>query len=329
MEAVTTAPKPLVHLHAPKGLSSTNALTEAAKAFARAAKADRTLKAYAADWRTFTAWCGVHSYSGLPAAPTTVALYLTARATEGRKVSTIARALAAISQVHRATGHPSPRSDAAVQQVFNGIKRTLGTAPRQRAPLLPAQLLEVFAALPSSLIGARDRAMLAIGFAGAFRRSELVTLNVSDVIFTAEGAEIVIRRSKTDQEGAGRKVGIPFGAHPESCPVRSLKVWLGQGRVESGPLFREVTRHGRVSTTPLCGRSIAKIIKRRVEQAGMDPEKFSGHSLRAGLVTAAAKSRKTVESIMRQTGHRSVAMVHMYIRDAQLFDDNAASGIGL
>jgi integrase len=194
--------------------------------------------------------------------------------------------------------------------------------------LLPADLRVVIESLPAGLIGIRDRALLTLGFAGAFRRSELIALDVADLTFTPEGMEVLIRRSKTDQEAHGRKLGIPCGAHPETCPVRCTRAWLELSGIGEGAVFREVTRHGRLGNR-LCGRSIAKIIKRRVEQAGLDPAKFSGHSLRAGLVTAAARARKSIESIQKQTGHRSVAMVMRYVRDAGLFDDNASAGLGL
>ncbi len=303
------------------------ALVASAKLFASAARAKRTVKAYRADWEAFAEWCEANGLPALPAAPATVALYLAARATQGRKVATITRELAAISQAHKAAGLPSPRTDAAVREVLAGIRRTLGVAQTRKAPLLPGLLRDIFAALPTGLLGNRDRALLALGFAGGFRRSELAALDVADLNFTAEGLEVILRRSKTDQEGAGRKIGIPVGTHPEGCPVRALRAWLDAAAITEGPLFRAVTRHGRVGGARLNERSIAKIVKRNVKRAGLDPTTFSGHSLRAGLVTAAAKARKTVESIMRQTGHRSVAMVHRYIRDAALFDDNAARGL--
>ncbi|MHB1846945.1 MAG: site-specific integrase [Deltaproteobacteria bacterium] len=221
---------------------------------------------------------------------------------------------------------PSPRGKVAVQEVLKGIRRSLGVAQTQKAPLLPGQLREVVAALPDGLLGLRDRALLLIGFAGAFRRSELVGIDLADLLFDEEGLTVTLRRSKTDQEGAGRKIGIPFGRR-ETCPVEAVKAWIEAARIESGPIFREVNRHGRVSAARLSGRSVARIVKRSVERVGIDPSQFAGHSLRAGLVTAAAKAHKSIAAIQKQTGHRSVAMVQRYIRNADLFDDNASDGL--
>jgi integrase len=304
-------------------------VVNAARDFAKASRSARTLQVYRAAWQTFTAWCEAHGLASLPAVPETVALYLSARANEGRKPATVALDLAAISQAHKVAGHTSSRGAACVREVFAGIRRTLGAAQRRVAPLLPGDLRAVSSALPAGLLGLRDRALLLLGFAGAFRRSELAALEVSDLAFTADGLEALIRRSKTDQEGAGRKIGIPFGSDPSTCPVRVVKAWLEAAKLEAGPVFREVTRHGHVEGAPLTGRSIARIVKRSAEAAGLDPARFSGHSLRAGLATAAAKAGKSTHAIMRQTGHRSANMVARYVREASLFEDNAASGIGL
>jgi integrase len=222
-----------------------------------------------------------------------------------------------------------PGESKAVKQVMAGIRRQLGCAQRRVAPLLPGQLRTIFAALPSRLLGVRDRAVFLLGFAGAFRRSELAALEVGDLAFTAEGLEVTLRRSKTDQEGKGEKKGIPFGSDPATCPVRAVKAWLEAAGAEVGPLFREVNRHGRVSASALTGQSVALVVKRGVQAAGLDARAFSGHSLRAGLVTAAARGGKRTETIMRQTGHRSANTVARYVREASLFDDNAAAGIGL
>ena len=210
-----------------------------------------------------------------------------------------------------------------------GIRRTHGTAQRRVAPMLPGQLRAVSAALPAGLLGLRDRALLLLGFAGALRRSNLAALAVEDLAFTADGLEVTLRRSKTDQEGAGFKVGVPFGSDPATCPVRAVKAWLEAAQLTAGPLFREVTRHGHVEAAALAGGSIARIVKRSAEAAGLNSATFSGHSLRAGLATAAAKAGKSTHAIMRQTGHKSADMVARYVREASLFSDNAAAGIGL
>jgi len=185
-------------------------------------------------------------------------------------------------------------------------------------------MLEV---LPQTLAGSRDRALLLVGFSGAFRRSELVGLEIRDVAFTTDGVEVTLRRSKTDQEGRGRLVALPYSGAPEVCPVRALRAWLEAAAIVDGPVFREVTRHGRVESAPLTGRSVSRIVKRSGVSAGLEASSFSGHSLRAGFVTQAKLKRKDEASIMRQTGHRSVAMVRKYDRRADLWRDNAAAGL--
>jgi integrase len=176
---------------------------------------------------------------------------------------------------------------------------------------------------------ARDRALLCLGFASGCRRSELVALDLADLSFGDDGLEIVIRRSKTDQEGLSRKVGIPFGGRPRTCPVRAVRDWIDLSLLTEGPLFRPVNRFGKILPRRLTDQSVALIVKRWALEAGFDPALFAGHSLRSGLAMAAAKAGKSERSIMKQTGHRSVTVVRRYIRDAELFDDNAAAGIGL
>jgi integrase len=304
-------------------------LVAAASALASKSKAPRTQTAYRSDWANFTGWCSSTGLAPLPAAPEAVALYITARAAEGRKVSTICRELVAISQAHKVAGHTSPTSDAKVSAVLKGLKREKGTAPNQKAPVMVEELRRMVEALPVDSLGVRDRALLTMGFAGAFRRSELVALNVADLDFTADGLVVMLRRSKTDQAGAGRKVGIPYGGNPSSCPVRSLRRWLDLAGIVEGPVFRGIDRAGGVLPDRLSDLGVARAVKRAAASVGLDPTRFSGHSLRAGLATSAAKAGKSLMAIKRQTGHRSDRMVQQYIRTATLFDDNAAGGIGL
>jgi integrase len=216
-----------------------------------------------------------------------------------------------------------------VRATLAGIRRTLGCAQRRVAPLLPGQLRAISRALPQGTLGLRDRALLLLGFAGAFRRSELAGLEASDLAFTDDGLEVLLRHSKTDQEGEGQRKGIPFGSDPATCPVRAIKAWLEAAGITEGPVFRSVDRHSKVGSAALDPGSVARVVKRACSAAGLDPAAFSGHSLRAGLVTAAAKAAKPLPTIMRQTGHKSTAMVLRYVREAELFADNAAAGIGL
>jgi integrase len=304
-------------------------LVETAKNYIQQAKSESTRRSYRRDWQAFEAWCRKHSVQSLPVQPQALAMYVAWLAESGRKVATIELALAAISQAHKAAGHDSPRSTAPVRAVMQGIRRVHRAAQTQKAPLLIEELRRMIKALPRDLRGQRDRALLLVGFAGGFRRSELVALNYGDVSFVGDGIEIVLRRSKTDQEGAGRKVGIPFGSDPITCPVRALKAWLTASGITKGAIFVGVDRGNKLTKYRLDGKDVARVIKRTGKAIGLDVSSRSGHSLRSGLATAAAKAGKSERAIMAQTGHRSVTMVRRYIRDANLFTENAASGIGL
>jgi integrase len=303
------------------------ALIETARRRRKNIKAERTKETYRSQWWAFAGWCETRGLSCLPAAPVTVELYLNDRASKGIRPSSLDVALAAISQAHVAAGHPSPRSSLEVRTAREAIRREKGTAPAQKAPVLVSDLRAMVGTLPDTLAGLRDRALLLVGFAGGFRRSELVALELGDLSFASDGLSVTLRRSKTDQEGAGRVVGIPYGGTPATCPVRTLRAWLEAAQLAEGAVFRAV-RGTRVGGA-LSGRDVARTVKRAAELAGLDAARFSGHSLRAGLATAAAKAGKSERAIMRQTGHRSATMVRRYIRDAELFADNAAAGIGL
>lgn len=292
------------------------------------AKASNTKRAYASDWRHFSAWCEVHGISSLPSSPESVCLYLTNLASTCR-VSTIQRRLAAIGQAHQAGGHESPTANILVRNLMSGIRREKGVRQHGKAPILIDDLRKMVLSLPASEAGVRDRAILLLGFAGAFRRSELVSLDCEDVAFEKEGAVITLRRSKTDQEGAGVKKAIPYGNNGATCPVLALREWLTVAGISEGAVFRGIDRHGTMTDKRLSGRAVALIVKRTAKAVGIDPERFSGHSLRAGLVTQAAINGASESSIMSQTGHKSVAMVRRYIRDGNLWRDNPAGKVGL
>ena len=187
----------------------------------------------------------------------------------------------------------------------------------------------MLSAADPGLIGARDRALVLVGFAGAFRRSELASLDVEDLDFSRDGLTVTLRRSKTDQEGQGREVGIPYGSNPESCSVRVLQSWPELAGITDGPVFRPLTRHGQLKPSRLSGIDVARIVKKLAERAGLDAAKFAGRSLRAGHATSAAIAGASERSIMNQTGHRSVQMVRRYIRDGNLFLDNSVGKLGL
>ena len=310
-------------LAAPTTLMVAPELVERARDFARASRSEATRKAYRSDWAHFAAWCEEHGVAARPATPMTVALYATSLADSGSfKPSTISRRMPSIGQAHKTAGLANPCDSETVKLALAGIRRTLGVAQKQAKPLLPAEMRAAVEPL-KGIKGTRDRALLLLGFAGAFRRSELVALNVGDLEFGRDGLTVVIRRSKTDQEGQGRKLGIPFGAEPQTCPVAAVRAWLEASGIDKGAVFRPVRRGGAILPCRLSDHAVRDIIR---ATAG---DEFSGHSLRAGLATAAAKAGKSAPAIMKQTGHKSLAMVSRYIRDAELFTDNAASGIGL
>jgi site-specific recombinase XerD len=300
-----------------------------ARDYAAESHAPNTRRAYASDLRAFVAWCRSFGLSPLPATEATVRRYLAALADAGRKVSTIGRALTAINQAHVRAGFAPPREAPSVRDAWRGVRRRLGVAPHGKAPLLIEGLRAAVTALPSTLRGVRDRALLVLGWAMGARRSEIVALRVGDVRFTAEGFEITIRRSKTDQEGAGHVIGVPFGSMPATCPVRTVLAWKEAAGIMEGPLFRSL-QNGRPTANALDGRDLARIVKEAARAAGLAEADLSGHSLRAGLITQAAKQGRAERDIMRHTGHRSAATLRRYIRAAELFDaTNPAQGIGL
>ena len=307
------------------------ALADEARAHLENSKAKNTRRAYASDWADFTDWCRIHGLDPLPAAPQTVALYLTDCA-RGLKTSTLQRRLSTISEAHRAAGHAdSPTRHPAVRAVWQGIRREKGVAARGKAPALTADLRLMVDHLSDDnpLLAARDRCLLLLGFAGAMRRSELVGLDAGDVLETGDGLVVTIRRSKTDQEGAGRKVGIPYGSTPRTCPVRAHRAWREASGIADGPLYRAVDRHGNLSPPRLTAQVVARVVKRALAAAGRDAGEFAGHSLRAGLATQAAMNGVSERAIQDQTGHKSLPVLRRYIRDGSLFRENAAANLGL
>ncbi len=299
------------------------ALADRARGFGEAARADNTLRAYRSDWRGFTRWCSAHGLAPLPAAPATVALYLTDHA-EVLAVATLRRHLASIAQAHRSTGHDSPTADDTVRQVWQGIRRTLGTASRGKASLLTDDVRAMVAHLGDSPLDVRDRALVLLLYAGALRRSELVALDVDDVVGTAEGLVLTLRRSKTDQEGQGVTVGVPCGSDPATCPVRAYRRHLDVSGITDGPVFRGMRDGGRLS-----GRAVAARVQRLAGLTGHDVARIGAHSLRAGLITQAVANGAHERDVMRHSRHRSVAVFRGYVRDVGLFEANAAAAAGL
>jgi integrase len=216
-----------------------------------------------------------------------------------------------------------------VSETLKGIRRSIGTAQEGKAPLLTSDIRRIVASCPQTLSGLRDRALILVGFAGAFRRSELASIDLAHLSFTEDGLIIDLRRSKTDQEASGRKVGIPFGKEEETCPVRALRRWLAEAGITAGAVFRGVNRHGKLSRRGLHKDCVGWIVKRAASRASLKPEPLGGHSLRAGCVTQAAMNGVSERDIMRQTGHKSAEMLARYIRIGEIFTRNAAAGLGI
>ena len=311
-------------LPSPVNLAS---LVERAKEYAADARASSTRRAYLADFSAFELWCAAQGLPSMPATPSGVAVYLTHLADSGRKVATLERALTSIVHAHRSRGFEWPRAHPTIANVMGGIRRCLGTAPTQKAPVIDELLAAMVATLDDGPRGKRDRALLIVGWAGAFRRSELVALTVADVTRSSEGLIVAVRRSKGDQEGRGAEKGIPYASRAALCPVRSLDAWLAAAGITEGPIFRYIDRHGRVHAEALGDRSVARIVQRTATSSGIDATTVAAHSLRAGFATTAAKRGKSLDAIMRQTLHKSERVARSYIRHGKLFDDNAAVGL--
>lgn len=293
-------------------------LPEQVRTYVRDSVSENTRRAYKTDMEHFAAWGG-----SIPCEPETVAAYLAEHA-DTLAVSTLKRRIAAISVAHEARGHTSPTSAKVVKAAMRGIQRTYGSAQRQAKPLLVEDLMRIMAMLGDDPRDLRDKALLLIGFAGGFRRSELVAINCNDVELVRQGMTINIRRSKTDKAGEGRIIGVPF-ARGRYCPVRTYETWKDIANIDEGSIFRPVTRHGRIGSNRLSGEAVSVVVKERIAAIGHDPERYSGHSLRAGLATSAAMAGLSTLSIRQQTGHRSDATLARYVRAGELFLNNVVS----
>jgi site-specific recombinase XerD len=294
-----------------------------AKKYLRARHSDSTRRAYASDVLAFEEWTRNHNVQILPASPESVVLYLTAIASQGLKPATLRRRLAAIRHLHRESGFPSPTDTDLVSAAMSGIKRSNGSSQRQVAPATADVVENLLKTCESDLRGKRDRLLLALGFGGAFRRSELAALRVEDIEVAEFGLRVSIRRSKTDQESKGEIVPVLDGARLQ---VKSaLKDWLNASGFTSGALFRGIGLGDKVLESALTDRTVANIIKARASQAGLDATLYSGHSLRAGFLTTAAASGASLFKMMDVSRHKKVDTVRGYIRQAELFKDHAGS----
>jgi len=282
--------------------------------FVQASLSENTRRAYSNDLQHFINWGG-----RIPASAETVANYL-AENSATLSYGTLSRRVVAISRAHNSRKLLSPTQSDLVKATLTGIRRTTGRVQRRVRPTLLPQI-QAMVDDAEGMKGMRDKALLLTGFSGAFRRAELVSIQVSDVQFVEEGIVIHLRRSKTDQAGLGRDIAIPI-MRGKYCPVKAIKDWLKLADISSGALFRGVNRHGQVMSQGLSSQSVALIVKERVTAIGLDAKQFSGHSLRAGLVTSAAINGVSSFKICQQTGHKSDAVMQRYIRDNNLFTDN-------
>jgi integrase len=302
-------------------------LAAAIARYSAAGVSTNTVRAYRSAWGSFERWCTTRRLAALPAAPWTCAAYLADRAGAIRP-SSLTVHLAAIRQAHASRGFDSPTDAAEVLGVIKGVRREHGLAPRKKTAITSAQLRTLVGALGTGLRDHRDKALLLLGFCAGFRRSELVGLDVADVVFRDEGLIVRLRRSKTDQEQTGRSVAVEYGVHPETCPGAALEDWLMAAGIKSGPIFRPINRHGAMSSDRLEGRAVARVLQGRAAAAGLNAQNLGGHSLRSGLATAAAYARIDERDIARRTGHRNLGVMRGYIQDADPFAASLTQRLG-
>jgi integrase len=301
---------------------------EAARTYARGSRAASTWRAYESDWRVFRAGCEAVERRALPATPHTVALYIAAQAQLGIAPSTLSRRLAAIRLMHVGARHASPHAGIEVDEVMRGIRRAWKRPPAKKAPAVDDEIKRMVDAVdPRTLRGARDRALLLLGFAGAFRRSELVALDTEHLTKEPKGLRVLIASSKTDQEGAGQLVVIPRVRDSPYCPVQALTDWLTLVPITHGAVFRRLHRGNLVGRSRLSAQSVALIIKELAAKVGLDSSRYAGHSLRSGFLTSAARNRASIFKMADQSRHKSLDIVREYVRNEERFDDHAAEGL--
>ena len=283
----------------------------------KSSKANNTLRAYKADFKDFALFCQQNDLNSMPSEPKIITLYLT-HLSKSSKYSTLKRRLASISVIHRLNGHYLDTKHPVITENLLGIKRVKGTYQKAKKPILINDLKVIINAInkdKNQINRSKNKALLLIGFAGGFRRSELVAIFLDDVEFVPEGVKIFVRRSKTDQSGEGMTKGIPYFSSPDYCPVISLKNWIQEGKINSGKIF------------DMSDKNVALTIKKYAAIAGLDQNKYSGHSLRSGFATSTAELGAEERSIMAMTGHKTTQMVRRYIKEANLFKNNALNKI--
>ena len=297
----------------------------------QSSKAINTVRAYKSDFNDFGLFCAQNGFKSLPSEPKIVALYLTYLSTKNAKMSTLKRRLVSIGVIHKLKGHYLDTKHPSIIENIMGIKRRKGSIQNGKKPLLISSLKIIINVIDQQnkekIKILRDRSIILIGFSGGFRRNEIVSLNYDDLDFVPEGLKIKIKRSKTDQFGEGSIKALPYFDNSQYCPVVSLKNWIDIARINSGALFRRFSKGSRLTEKRLTDQTVALLIKEYLKLAGVDNKNYSGHSLRSGFATSAAESGAEERSIMAMTGHKSSEMVRRYIKEANLFKNNALNKI--
>ena len=296
----------------------------------RNSKAGNTLRAYKSDFKDFGSFCTKHGFNSMPTDPRTVSLYLT-NLSENCKVSTLRRRLVAIGMVHKLKGHYLDTKHPAIIENLMGIKRKKGSIQTGKKPILINHLKQIINVIDDQKIDdikkLRNKTLILIGFGGGFRRTELISIDHEDLDFVEEGVKITLRKSKTDQFGEGLVKGLPYFANEKYCPVKSLIMWLKLSKIKTGPIFRRFSKGSKLTKHRLTDQTVVLIIKDCLSLAGIENKNFSGHSLRSGFATVAAEYGADERSIMAMTGHKTTQMVRRYIRESNIFKNNALNKI--
>lgn len=296
----------------------------------KSSKANNTLRAYKSDFRDFGAFCAKHGFNSLPAEPKVVSLYLTHLSAKS-KISTLRRRIVSIGVVHKIKGHYLDTKHPVIIENLLGIKRKKGSIQTGKKPILIKHLKEIINVIDEQKIEKikklRNKTLILIGFGGGFRRTELISIDHEDIDFVQEGVKITVKRSKTDQFGEGMIKGLPYFSNEKYCPVINLKNWLTLSKIKTGPIFRRFAKGSILTSHRLTDQSVVLIIKDCLKLAGIENQNFSGHSLRSGFATVAAESGADERSIMAMTGHKTTQMVRRYIKEANLFKNNALNKI--
>jgi len=294
-------------------------------------KAYNTLRAYKSDFKDFSLFCIRHSLQSMPSSPNTVSLYLTNLSKLDAKISTLRRRLVSISVVHKLKGHYLDTKHPIIVENLLGIRRVKGSIQKGKKPILINHLTSIINAInqekTKEIKKLRDKSIILIGFGGGFRRTELISIDFEDLEFVAEGLKITIKRSKTDQFGEGMTKGLPYFDNEIYCPVTNLKKWLEISKIKSGPIFRRFSKGLSLTDKRLTDQSVVLLMKEYLKLAGIENKNFAGHSLRSGFATVAAESGADERSIMAMTGHKTIQMVRRYIREANIFKNNALNKI--